>query len=149
MSEAPPAETAAPVAPTTQRTAAQLEALNRARVKAAEVRQQNKALRDKQKEIERAAVEKTKKEHSERVQREYDALKQEKEEESRQEEEEVEEVVQKKPRKKKRVVVVQESSSEEVVEVRLPKKKAPPPQPEESEEDRVYKRAYHKMFTFE
>ena len=43
------------------RTPAQMEALQRARVKALEVRQRNKELRDKQKEIDRIAVEQTKK----------------------------------------------------------------------------------------
>ena len=60
-----------------ERTPAQIEALQRARVKAAEVRAKNKELRDKQKEIHRAALEKTRRENSERIQREYEALQRE------------------------------------------------------------------------
>ena len=39
------------------RTPAQMEALQRARIKALEVRQKHEELRDKQKEIDRAAIE--------------------------------------------------------------------------------------------
>ena len=56
------------------RTPAQMEALQRARIKALEVRQKHEELRDKQKEIDRAAVEQTKRQNSERIQREYESL---------------------------------------------------------------------------
>ena len=56
------------------RTPAQMEALQRARVKAIEVRQKNKELHDKQREIDRAAVEQTTRQNNERIQREYDSL---------------------------------------------------------------------------
>ena len=71
-----------------------MEALQRARIKALEVRQKNKELRDKQREIDRAAIEQTKRQNSERVQREYESLVSATEqEETRPVQEEVEEVV--------------------------------------------------------
>ena len=144
------------------RTSAQMEALQRARVKALEVRQRNKELRDKQKEIDRAAVEQTKRQNSERIQREYESLVSATQQEHKgrevqepslipaQEEEEVEEEVvyqkkEKKPRTK-RVIVVQQSSSdeEEEVEVRLPPKRE---RPENKQEDAYfYRKAYNRMF---
>ena len=57
-----------------QRTPAQTAALQRARLKAIEVRQKNKELRDKQREVDRIAIEQRKRENSERIQREYEAL---------------------------------------------------------------------------
>ena len=51
-----------------------LEALKRAREKANSVRRANAEERKKSKEIEKAAIETTKKANSERIQREYDAL---------------------------------------------------------------------------
>ena len=166
MSEAP-AETENTPTPTSTtfvkpRTPAQIEALQRARIKALEVRQRNKELRDKQKEIDRAAVEQTKRQNSERIQREYECLVSTTRQEERgrqvqepslipaQEEEEVEEEVvyqkkEKKPRKK-RVIVVQQSSSdeEEEVEVRLPPKRKRPES--KRDDDAFYRKAYNRMF---
>ena len=136
-----------------------MEALQRARIKALEVRQKNKELRDKQREIDRIAVEQTKKQNSERIQREYDSLVSATQQEdkgrepssipARQEEEVEEEVVyqrkEKKPRKK-RVIVVQQSSSDEEdeVEVRLPPKRKRPEN--KQDDDYFYRKAYNRMF---
>ena len=63
--------------------------------------------RKKPKEIEKAAVEKTKRENSERIQREYEALnnpKEDKKEDTKEEKEEEEIVYQRAPKKKRRVV---------------------------------------------
>ena len=57
---------------------AKTEALRKAREKANLVRKQNAEEKRKTKEIEKAAVEKTKRETSERIQREYDDLQREK-----------------------------------------------------------------------
>ena len=115
-----------------ERTPAQIDALNRARLKAQEVRAQNKQLRDKQKEIDKATMEEVKRAKVEKIEKEYSALSREKQQPKEQPPdpptEEVEEVVyqkkEKKP-KKKRIVVVQASSDSEdsEIEVRLPKKK--------------------------
>ena len=51
---------------------AKLEALAKAREKANVVRKANSEERKKQKEIEKAAIEKTKRENSNRIQREYE-----------------------------------------------------------------------------
>ena len=51
-----------------------LEALKRAREKANSVRRANAEERKKSKEIEKAAIETTKRANSERIQREYEAL---------------------------------------------------------------------------
>ena len=125
-----------------KRTEAQIRALELARKKANEVRAKNAEDRKKSREIERAAVDKTKRENSERIQREYEAL--HKKEEVKQEEEEI--VYEKAPKKKRSVVVVQQTdSSDSEVEVKLPKLKPPPKvDPEKANFDR----AYAKMFQY-
>ena len=162
MSEAS-TEAATSTASVKPRTPAQMEALQKARMKALEVRQRNKELRDKQREIDRVAIEQTKKQNSERIQREYESLVSAKQQEdkgtelrklsliSAQQEEELEEEVvyqkkEKRPRKK-RVIVVQQSSSdeEEEVEVRLPPKRTRPESKQTQDDDYFYRKAYNRM----
>ena len=122
-----------------------LEALRKAREKANAVRSAAAAEKKKEKEIEKHLLAQRKKEHSERVQREYEALHKEeiRQEEPKQEEPE-EEVVVQKQKKKRRIVVVQDSSSDDEVEVKLPKKKNQEP----SFDDMQYRIAYNKMFEY-
>ena len=115
-----------------ERSEAQKLALSKAREKAMEVRSANAELRKKQKAIDAAAKERSKKE----VEEKFDAL-QKPSEVPQTEAEEVEEdvVYEPKPKKKvkRRVVVVQpeSSSEEEEVEVQLPRrKKTKPTEPE-------------------
>ena len=133
-----------------ERTPAQLEALQRARAKAAEVRAKNTELRRKERELVNAQLEEKRRLREETIQREHAERFNAKEEENtapaaaaddEQEEEEV--VYQKKPKRKRRVVVVQDSSSEEEIEVKLPKQKKDPTQ---SAEDDLYRRTYERMF---
>ncbi len=125
---------------------ARLLALAKARERAMVVRAEKKQLRDKEKEIERLAVQQTKKENSERIQREYEALTTSKKEEEDEVEEEV--VYKKAPKKKKRIVVVQEDSEEDEVEVRVqaPKQKQKVKPEVDDQEERAYRLAYNKMF---
>ena len=132
------------------RTPAQLEALQRARAKAAEVRAKNTELRRKERELVNAQLEEKRRLREETIQREHAERFHAKEEENtapaaaaddEQEEEEV--VYQKKPKRKRRVVVVQDSSSEEEIEVKLPKTKKNATQ---SAEDDLYRRTYERMF---
>ena len=142
-----------------ERTPAQIDALNRARIKAQEVRSQNKSLRDKQKEIDKTAMEEVKRAKVEKIEKEYTAIKQQPKEpvseppppEDEEEEEVVYQKTEKKPKKKKRIVVVQASSDSdsEEVEVRLPKKKREKEKQNSPEFDAAeyhYRRAYNKMF---
>ena len=133
-----------------ERTPAQLEALQRARAKAAEVRAKNTELRRKERELVNAQLEEKRRLREETIQREHAERFHAKEEENtapaaaaddEQEEEEV--VYQKKPKRKRRVVVVQDSSSEEEIEVKLPKPKKDAPQ---SAEDDLYRHTYERMF---
>ena len=133
-----------------ERTPAQLEALQRARAKAAEVREKNTELRRKERELVNAQLEEKRRQREETIQREHAKRFNAKEEENtapaaaaddEQEEEEV--VYQKKPKRKRRVVVVQDSSSEEEIEVKLPKPKKDATQ---SAEDDLYRRTYERMF---
>ena len=133
-----------------ERTPAQLEALQRARAKAAEVRAKNTELRRKERELVNAQLEEKRRLREETIQREHAERFHAKEEENtapaaaaddEQEEEEV--VYQKKPKRKRRVVVVQDSSSEEEIEVKLPK---PNKDLTQSAEDGLYRRTYERMF---
>tara|TARA_R110002050_G_scaffold260716_1_gene400483 strand:- start:706 stop:1158 length:453 start_codon:yes stop_codon:yes gene_type:complete len=119
-------ETVTPTKVPRERTEAQKLALSKARERAMQVRSANAELRKKQKAIDTAEKEKSKRD----VEEKFDAL--QKPVEAPVEPEEEEEVVYEKPKKKKRrVVVVQESSSEEEIEVQLPrKKKTKPTEPE-------------------
>ena len=122
-----------------ERSLAQMEALNRARVRAQEVRRQNADLKQKEKAIAKAEKDQKASEINRKYQEAVAA--QESQEPAppevqvatEEEEEVVYEKAPKAPKKKKRVVVVQESDSEEEeIEVVLPKKKpkAPPIEPE-------------------
>ena len=126
-------ETVTPTKIPRERSEAQKIALSKAREKAMEVRSANADLRKKQKAIDAAAKERSKKE----VEEKFDALHKPAPEVPQTEAEEVEEevVYEPKPKKKvkRRVVVVQpeSSSEEEEVEVQLPrKKKTKPTEPE-------------------
>ena len=131
------------------RTPAQLEALQRARAKAAEVRAKNTELRRKERELVNAQLEEKRRLREETIQREHAERFNAKEEESTtpaaaaDDEAEEEVVYQKKPKRKRRVVVVQDSSSEEEIEVKLPKPKKDATQ---SAEDDLYRRTYARMF---
>ena len=129
-----------------ERTPAQLEALQRARAKAAEVRAKNTELRRKERELVNAQLEEKRRQREETIQREHAERFNAKEEENTTpaaaaDDDEV--VYQKKPKRKRRVVVVQDSSSEEEIEVKLPKPKKDATQ---SAEDDLYRRTYERMF---
>ena len=127
------------------RTPAQLEALQKARVKAAEVRAKNTELRRKERDLVNAQLEENRRLREGSIQREHAERFQTKEEAPAEEEgaEEEEVVYQKKPKRKRRVVVVQDSSSEEEIEVKLPKQKK---SAVENAEDELYRRTYQRMF---
>ena len=134
-----------------ERTPAQLEALQRARAKAAEVRAKNTELRRKERELVNAQLEENRRLREESIQREHaerfrskedTAAEVEQQEESVANDTEEEVVYQKKPKRKRRVVVVQDSSSEEEIEVKLPKQK----KCGADGNDEVYRRAYQRMF---
>ena len=140
-----------------ERTPAQLEALQRARVKAAEVRAKNTELRRKERELVNAQLEEKRRLREESIQREHAERFRAKEEmvdgepsrapphgDETPDEPEEEVVYQKKPRRKRRVVVVQDSSSEEDIEVKLPKQKNK--ESEGAEDQELYRRAYQRMF---
>tara|TARA_Y100000385_G_C13008241_1_gene600463 strand:- start:478 stop:945 length:468 start_codon:yes stop_codon:yes gene_type:complete len=125
--------------PKTERSLAQMEALNRARVKAQEVRRANADLKLKEKVIAKAEKEQKASEINRKYQEVAKATAAPEEpaptppEVQVGEEEEI--VYEKAPKKKRRVVVVQESDSEEEeIEVVLPKKKAKAPPIEREEE---------------
>ena len=127
-----------------ERTPAQLEALQRARAKAAEVRAKNTELRRKERELVNAQLEEKRRLREESIQREHAERFQSKEDGATEQEAEEEEVVyQKKPKRKRRVVVVQDSSSEEEIEVKLPKQKK---SEAENAEEELYRRTYQRMF---
>ena len=133
-----------------ERSSAQLEALSKARVKAAEVRAKNTELRKKEREVVSAQLAENRRLREENIEREHAAKFSKPEEPASSEappkhEEEEEIVYERKPKKKRRVVVVQQSSdSEEEIEVKLPKQKNKRPQA--SEVDALYQRTYQRMF---
>ena len=132
-----------------ERSAAQLQSLAKARVKAAEVRAKNTELRRKEREVVSAQLAENRRMREESIEREHAAKFSKTPEQepvsdhqpTAPPEEEV--VYQKKPKKKRRVVVVQESSSEEEIEVKLPKQKN---KPRVAEVDAAYQRTYNRMF---
>ena len=135
-----------------ERSAAQLEALSKARVKAAQVRAKNTELRKKEREVVSAQLAENRRMREESIEREHAAKFSKTPEQEpvsdhqptappKSPEEEV--VYEKKPKKKRRVVVVQESSSEEEIEVKLPKQKN---KPQVAEVDAAYQRTYNRMF---
>ena len=143
--EQPPVEPSNESSRPSARTPAQLEALQKARVKAAEVRAKNTELRRKERDLVNAQLEENRRLREESIQREYAERFQTKDEAPAEEEgaEEEEVVYQKKPKRKRRVVVVQDSSSEEEIEVKLPKQKK---SSAETAEDELYRRTYQRMF---
>ena len=120
-------ETVTPTKVPRERTEAQKLALSKARERAMEVRSANAELRKKQRVIDAAEKERSKRD----VEEKFDALQKPVEAPVEPEEEEEEVVYEKAKKKKRRVVVVQESSSDEEIEVQLPrKKKTKPTEPE-------------------
>ena len=144
-SKQPPVEPSNESSRPSVRTPAQLEALQKARVKAAEVRAKNAELRRKERDLVNAQLEESRRLREESIQREHAERFQTKEEAPAEEEgvEEEEVVYQKKPKRKRRVVVVQDSSSEEEIEVKLPRQKK---SSAETAEDELYRRTYQRMF---
>ena len=144
-SKQPPVEPSNESSRPSVRTPAQLEALQKARVKAAEVRAKNAELRRKERDLVNAQLEESRRLREASIQREHAERFQSKEETpAEQDEAEEEEVVyQTKPKRKRRVVVVQDSSSEEEIEVKLPKQKK---SAAENAEDELYRRTYQRMF---
>ena len=111
--------------PKPERSLAQMEALNRARLKAHEVRRANADLKQKERAIVKAEKDKKASEINRRYQETVAAPSTPPllEDQVDEQEEVVYEKAPKAPKKKKRVVVVQESdSSEEEIEVVLPKR---------------------------
>ena len=131
------------------RSDAQLQALARAREKAAVVRAQNAELRRTQTEADRLAAEEVKRQRLDRAERELKAMQEpppkpnpeaEAEPEPEEEEEIVEYVKRKRPTKRRKVIVEEQSSDEEI-SIQLPKRReAPAP-------DDAYGSSYSKMFS--
>ena len=162
LTEEPPAtmdtpqENTGPPPTTTQkreRTEAQRQALEKARVKAMVVRQENAALKRKEHEVQKALLEKTKAERYARVTEQYEALTKEEHdepqptrEESTEEEPTGAPPVKRKRKPARRVVVTEVSSESEVsdVEVVIPKARKAAPTPQEL----AYQRTVEKMFSF-
>ena len=125
-----------------------MEALQKARVKAAEVRAKNTELRRKERELINAQLEDKRRlreesiqrEHAERFQAKEDSTAVEQEETTAADDEEI--VYLKKPKRKRRVVVVQDSSEEEEIEVKLPKQKK---SAADNAEQELYHRTYRLM----
>ena len=135
--------------PQRPRTDLQKAALEKARVKALQVRQENAALRRKERELEVARAAKEKADRSKRLQEEYEELRSGRDRPQRPEvvtevpeDEDDEQEVVPKPKRKRRIIVTEaEDESDEDIEVVLPKNK-PPPQDEVK-----MQRLMEKMFT--
>jgi len=110
-----------------ERTPAQMEALERARIKAAEVRARNTELRRKEREVVNAQLQENRRIREEKIQQEYQERFAQKEVEEEATEDSCDHSCEPKQKKKKKVVVVRQesSSSEEEVEIRMknPKRK--------------------------
>ena len=147
-----------------ERSTAQMDALAKARLKAAEVRAKTSELRRKEREVVDAQLAENRRIREQSIERQHaEVVGGKKVQDTPQppsndvtaaevsEEEEV--VYERAPKKKKkrRVVVVQDSSDseEEEIQVKLPKKRpaALPPDAESSEEA-LYRRTYDRMFQF-
>ena len=130
------------------RSDAQLQALARAREKAAVVRAQNAELRKTQAEADRLAAEEVKRQRVIQAERELKAMQEPPpepnagaENEPEPEEEEVVEYVKRKRPTRRRKVIVEEQSSDEEISIQLPKRReAPAP-------DDTYGTTYTKMFS--
>ena len=122
------------------RSDAQLQALARAREKAAVVRAQNAELRRTQTEADRLAAEEVKRQRLEQAEKELKAMQEKPEAAEPEEEEEIVEYVKRKRPTKRRKVIVEEQSSDEEISIQLPKRReAPAPD--------SYGSAYTKMFS--
>ena len=123
------------------RSDAQLQALARAREKAAVVRAQNADLRKTQAEADRLAAEEVKRQRLEQAEKELKAMQEKPEAAEPEEEEEIVEYVKRKRPTKRRKVIVEEQSSDEEISIQLPKRReAPAP-------DDPYGSSYTKMFS--
>ena len=128
------------------RSDAQLQALARAREKAAVVRAQNAELRRTQTEADRLAAEEVKRQRVIQAERELKAMQEPppepNAEEPEPEEEEVVEYVKRKRPTRRRKVIVEEQSSDEEISIQLPKRREAAPAP-----DDTYGTTYTKMFS--
>ena len=131
------------------RSDAQLQALARARDKAAVVRAQNAELRKTQNEADRLAAEEVKRQRVIQAERELKAMQEPPpepnagaENEPEPEEEEVVEYVKRKRPTRRRKVIVEEQSSDEEISIQLPKRREAAPAP-----DDTYGTTYTKMFS--
>ena len=127
------------------RTDLQKAALEKARVKALQVRQENAALRKQERELDVARAAKVKEDRSRRVQEEYEDLQRPKAvptvPEDDDEDEDATSLPPKTKRKRRIIVTEAEDESDEDIEVVLPKKRAIP-----QDEVRM-QRLMEKMFT--
>ena len=127
------------------RSDAQLQALARAREKAAVVRAQNAELRKTQAEADRLAAEEVKRQRVIQAEKELKAMQEpppEAEAEPEPEEGEVVEYVKRKRPTRRRKVIVEEQSSDEEISIQLPKRREAAPAP-----DDTYGTTYTKMFS--
>ena len=127
------------------RSDAQLQALARAREKAAVVRAQNAELRKTQAEADRLAAEEVKRQRVIQAEKELKAMQEpppEAEAEPEPEEEEVVEYVKRKRPTRRRKVIVEEQSSDEEISIQLPKRREAAPAPSDA-----YGSSYQKMFS--
>lgn len=127
------------------RTDLQKAALEKARVKALQVRQENAALRKQERELDVARAAKVKEDRSRRVQEEYEDLQRPKAVPTVPEDDDEDEdatSLPPKPKRKRRIIVTEaEDESDEDIEVVLPKKRSIP-----QDEVRM-QRLMEKMFT--
>ena len=124
------------------RSDAQLQALARAREKAAVVRAQNAELRKTQAEADRLAAEEVKRQRLEQAEKELKAMQEPPEAAEPEEEEEIVEYVKRKRPTRRRKVIVEEQSSDEEISIQLPKRREAAPAP-----DDTYGTTYTKMFS--
>jgi len=127
------------------RTDLQKAALEKARVKALQVRQENAALRKQERELDVARAAKLKEDRSRRVQEEYEEIQSGRERPKVPEDDDEDEdatSLPPKPKRKRRIIVTEaEDESDEDIEVVLPKKRAIP------QDEVKMQRLMEKMFT--
>ena len=137
--EEPKSKTARP------RTELQKAALEKARIKALQVRQENAALRKQERELDVARAAKVKEDRSRRVQEEYEEIQSGRERpkvpEDDDEDEDATSLPPKTKRKRRIIVTEAEDESDEDIEVVLPKKRSIP------QDEVKMQRLMEKMFT--
>jgi len=133
-----------------ERTPAQMEALERARIKAVEVRARNTELRRKEREVVNAQLQENRRIREEKIQQEYQERFAQKEvEEMEATEDSCDHSCEPKQKKKKKVVVVRQesSSSEEEVEIRMKNPKRKKYQDVDFDPEN-YQQLFQKLFEF-